>query len=188
MSFHLSAATAALCQGILLMLSPSSAFMAIHTDTLSFSVNLDKPRYTVSEPYLSFNVDAASLYQFNEFGRLNFSDSEFRKLGKQFCTSSPGGAIMRIGGSAADDLVFLGDNSTTNYTQKIHVESAYWDSLMDFVEYTGCQLVWDLCALSMRRAEDNSWDPANAEALLDHIIANKHKVFAFQFGNEPGHW
>ena len=120
-------------------MEPSS--LAIEaTNPLSFSINLESALYTTSEPYLSFNVDAASLYQYNDFGRLNFSDPGFRSLGRQFCGASPGGAVMRIGGSAADDLVFLGDNATTDYTQRIHVDSAYWDSIIDYTEYTGEEL------------------------------------------------
>jgi hypothetical protein len=106
-----------------------------------------------------------------EFGRLNFSDPEFLSLGSQFCGASPGGAVLRIGGSAADDLVFLGANTSTEYTQRIQVDGPYWDSILAYAAHTGCRLVWDLCALSMRR-ENGSWDSANAEALLDHIVAN----------------
>lgn len=59
---------------------------------------------------------------------------------------------------------------------------------MDFADFTECRLVWDLCALSMRNAGDNSWDHTNAELLMDHIVENQQNVHGFQLGNEPGHW
>lgn len=155
---------------------------------LRFFINTENARYVTSEPYLSFNIDAASLYQENEFGRLNFTDRGFLELSRQFCAASPGGAVLRIGGSAADDLVFTGDDPSSDYTQRIHVESTYWDSIVAFADATGCRLVWDLCALSMRNEADNSWDSRNAAALFDHIAAKNQRVFGFQLGNEPGHW
>ena len=75
--------------------------------TLRMSVDFNTPIYTVSEPYLSFNIDSASLFQDAEGGKLNFSDPNLQNLGRDFCSSSPGGAIVRIGGSSADDLVFV---------------------------------------------------------------------------------
>lgn len=122
--------------------------------SLSFSINLETPLYVTTEPYLSFNVDAASLYQGNEFGRLNFTDSGFRQLGKQFCEASSGGAVMRIGGSAADDLVFLGNNVTTDNTQRIHVDNDYWDSIIDFSEFTG--LIYSFYLRSFKFANSRS--------------------------------
>lgn len=104
---------------------------------LTFSIDLDIPKYVTSEPFLSFNIDTASLYQYNEYGRLNFSDPDFRELGRQFCTASAGGAVVRIGGSAADDLVFVDGSSSTDYTQRIRVETEYWDSIVDYAEFTG---------------------------------------------------
>ena len=111
--------------------------------------------YSTGQPYLSMNIDSASLYNDHEGGRLNFSDPEFIKLGQQFCSASEGNAILRIGGSAADDLVFVSSESTENYTQNILVDSDYWDSLMDYIDTTHCKLVWDLNALSLRN-DDNS--------------------------------
>ncbi len=66
---------------------------------LQFSIDTTNILYEVNMPYLSFNIDSASLYQDNEGGRLNFTDPQLISLGKQFCTSSPQGAILRIGGS-----------------------------------------------------------------------------------------
>lgn len=154
---------------------------------LSISINTEEVWFKVHEPYLSFNIDSASLYQDHEVGKLNFSDPGLISIATQFCTASPGGAVLRIGGSAADDLIYLGTNETTEYTQKIHVDEAYWDSIVHFAEITQCKLVWDLCALSLRN-EDRSWDSRNAKELFRHMAEKNQSVYAFQFGNEPGHW
>jgi len=155
---------------------------------VKFTIDVGTPVYTVNDPYLSFNIDSASLYQDTVGGRLNFTDPNFVDLGKKFCTASAGGAILRFGGSAADDLVYIGENDTTEYTQQIHVDTDYWDSIMAYGDITGCKIVWDLCALSLRNEADNSWDSTNAQLLFDHMVSKKQTVYGFQFGNEPGHW
>jgi hypothetical protein len=74
------------------------------------------------------------------------------------------------------------------YDQRIRVDFDYWDSIIAFADTTGCNLVWDLCALSFRSTEDNSWNSTNAEMLFDHMVAQNQSVYAWQLGNEPGHW
>ena len=155
---------------------------------LQFTIDTNFPLYTVREPFLSFNIDSASLYQETVGGRLNFTDPDLISFGAQFCSSSPGGAILRIGGSAADDLVFIEEGDDTVYSQQIRVDSVYWDQLMVYTQATGCKLVWDLCALSLRTEPDNQWDSANAEKLFAHMAAAGQNLYGFQFGNEPGHY
>lgn len=84
--------------------------------------------------------------------------------------------------------MFIEDGSEEEYTQKIRIDAAYWDSLIKFIDITSCRLVWDICALSLRNTNDNSWDSRNAESLFRHMVANNQNLYGFQFGNEPGHW
>lgn len=142
--------------------------------------------YDTDEMYLSFNIDSSSLYQETEGGRLNFSNADLVAVAKRFC-SAPGGAIVRIGGSAADKVVFIGDNTSTSYDQKIQIESNYWNSIVEFAASTKCHLVWDLCALSMR-TDAGEWDSTNAKELFAHMVQHNQDVYGFQLGNEPGHY
>ena len=34
----------------------------------------------------------------------------------------------------------------------------------------------------------STWDSANAKLLFEHMLASNQSVWAFQLGNEPGHW
>jgi hypothetical protein len=59
--------------------------------------------------------------------------------------------------------------------------------LMNFVDFTGCKLVWDLCALSLRNP-DGTWNSTNAQSLLSHVIQHNQSLYGLQLGNEPGHY
>jgi hypothetical protein len=188
----------------MLSITIATAFLSL----VSSGVVLDtsEPSHVVSEMYLNFNIDAASLYQDLETGRLDFENSDLISLGKEFCTSSK--SILRIGGSceivlfnlrnlcdsdlnalltAADHIIYTGDASDGEYDQKIRMEQSYWDSIMSFVNQTQCNLVWDLCALSMRN-DDGSWNFTNAVDLLTHARDSDQLLHGLQLGNEPGHY
>lgn len=97
--------------------------------------------------------------------------------------------MLRIGGSAADDLAFVpqGHSSADFPRQSIHVDEAYWDDMVALLQQTHCKLVWDLNALSMR-LPDGSWNFTNAEALLRRVARTGQRLYGVQLGNEPGHW
>ena len=71
------------------------------------------------------------------------------------------------------------------------VDTAYWDTIMNFVSATGFQLVWDLNAMKMRDPATNRWNSTNGEALLRYVAARplqRHALGGLQLGNEPGHF
>lgn len=87
---------------------------------------------------------------------------------------------------AADDLAFVfGNEDASSYPQSVHIDEAYWNTIISFTELTGCLLVWDLCAYSMRNPDD-SWDHTNAEVLFSHMQQHSQSIYGFQLGNEPG--
>ena len=156
----------------------------------AITVGTHEEIHTVGSPYLSFNIDSASLYQDADGGRLNFSDPQLNYLTKKLCTASSEGAYIRIGGSSADNLVFVSGNDNEHnkkFKQEIRIDFEYWDSIIKFVDESGCKLIWDLCALSLRNS-DNSWNTTNAEMLFDHIVRSNQSIYGLQLGNEPGHW
>eukprot|EP00930_Biecheleria_cincta_P028716 TRINITY_DN20026_c0_g1_i1.p1 TRINITY_DN20026_c0_g1~~TRINITY_DN20026_c0_g1_i1.p1 ORF type:complete len:1001 (-),score=120.80 TRINITY_DN20026_c0_g1_i1:139-2856(-) len=91
---------------------------------------------------------------------------------------------LRVGGSAADRL---GWGSATS--QSIALTPGYWDELLGFVETCGFNLSFDLNAMGSRRADDHSvWNGSDAQKILEHARAKRHRIWALQLGNEPGHW
>ena len=160
---------------------------------LGISLDFITPRYIVSDPYLSFNIDSASLFQDNAGGRLNFSDPMLNDFAKQLCSSTPESATLRIGGSSADNLAFVStakgdDDGVAQYNQQILIDFDYWNSIITFADRSGCKIVWDLCALSFRNATDGSWNSTNARILFNHMVSNNQSIYGWQLGNEPGHW
>jgi heparanase 1 len=95
---------------------------------------------------------------------------------------------LRLGGSAADDLsTFVND---TRHGQ-IFLDAAYWDELTAFADACGFDLAWDLNMRVGRSGATNgtaAWDPVDARRLLERVQARKQRVWAYQLGNEPGHW
>lgn len=148
-------------------------------------------------PFLGVNIDAASLYQGVDRDsrphRLDFADEGLIDVAARFCSASPDGAFLRIGGSAADDLAFIGNGMSFDEAaeafpdQSIFVEEEYWDSLAKFVDSTNCSLIFDLNGMSFRAA-DGSWNATNAESLLRYAASTATLPSGLQLANEPGHW
>ena len=67
------------------------------------------------------------------------------------------------------------------------VSYTYWDDLLDFCNRSGLSLSFDLNALSLRNRA-GEWDSGEAQDLLAHVRDKGQTVWAFQLGNEPGHW
>ena len=149
----------------------------------SVVVSLDRPKAVTSPNFLGVNIDAASLYQGT---RLDFRDPQLRTLACRFGTVGDGPMTLRLGGSSADDLSTFVNNVEDG---EIYLTADYWDDLIDFVETCGFNLAWDL---NMRVGRYNDprqkWNPQDAQRLLDHIKAKQQRVYAFQLGNEPGHY
>ena len=163
-----------------LLLQHSSSVYATAA-TASFSFDAKAPLFTVKDTYLSFNIDAGSL--FNEF---DFTDTAFRNLVKTLAKAAP--TQIRIGGSAADDTVYTGPDgargncSTANATV-ICLNQQYWDEINDFVAFTGVHLVFDI-NIRHRKNNNQEWDPSNAALLLNYTQQMGYPIAAWQLGNE----
>ena len=137
--------------------------------------------------FLGVNIDAASLYQQT---RLDFTDKAFRQLASTLANAGSGAGVakmtLRIGGSAADDLGW-----DTSEHGSINLPATYWNEIVEFAEDMGFNLAWDLNMRIGRKAgarRDTAWDPQDFERQARHILDKGQTVWAFQLGNEPGHW
>ena len=124
------------------------------------------------------NIDAASLY---EGTRLDFNDPQLRKLSLALAKASPHKMVLRVGGSTADDLSFRADDHNVT----VHLPFGYWDEMLDFVNDSGFDLVFDLNAMSMRegRGGVSVWNSSEVEMLMRHMKAANQSVHAFQVGD-----
>ena len=90
---------------------------------------------TVPSDFLSFNIDAASIYY-------NFSFGE-PKLAQLLSYLSP--AVLRVGGTAAD-FTFYHPN-TTNTSDghgNVTLSNAMWDSIVGLASAANMDLLYDL--------------------------------------------
>eukprot|EP00939_MAST-03C_sp_MAST-3C-sp1_P000787 g787.t1 len=150
--------------------------------TISIRVNISEPIATTSPSFLGVNIDAASLYQQT---RLDFEDSTLLSAACRLGRESDEKMTLRIGGSAADDLATFRKNGT----ESILLDEAYWDQIVEFSRTCGLNLAWDLNMRVGRSGNgSNSWDPQDATRLIRRIKTENQSVWAFQLGNEAGHW
>jgi heparanase len=160
----------------------------VHAETIT--IEPSKIIAVTSENYLGVNIDAASLYQKT---RLDLTDPTLRKLACKLSKrlnddklSNLGRMTLRIGGSAADDLSTFSNNSTHGH---IYLSEAYWDELLEFAEECKFNVAWDLNMRIGRHSNGNNlWDPQDTLRLLEHMKEKNQNVWAFQLGNEPGHY
>ena len=136
-----------------------------------------------SPSFIGVNIDAASLYQET---RLDVNDARFREIVCRFGEIGKFPMTLRIGGSSADDLSTFTNNSRHG---EIYLTREYWDDIINFVDTCGFNLAWDLNMRIVRHDNaSKAWDAEDARALLNHIRAKQQRIWAFQLGNEPGHF
>ena len=150
---------------------------------VELSVRMHGALTRVSPSFLGVNIDAASLY---EGTRLDFTDPQLRALGRVLGQASPHAMVLRVGGSTADDLSFRSDDNNVT----VHIPFTYWDQMLGFAHAAGLVLAFDLNAMSMRdnHAGVSVWNASDAKLLMRHMKESNQSVYAFQLGNEPGHW
>jgi len=170
----------------LLVLSQSSyPTLSASTPITIDNINLDTVLYPLSSTYLAINIDTGSLY--NNF---DFTNPILINL---FKTLAP--TLLRVGGGAADSTLYTGDDGISGnggnnpWSNTVVFNSSYWDTIINFVQQSNSQLVWDLNGVL--RNNQNQWDPTmNATAIFDHIVKNHQESYikGFQLGNEPTLW
>lgn len=136
--------------------------------------------------FLGVNIDAASLFQGT---RLDVTDPDLVDLACRLAAAGKDHGVepmtLRIGGSAADDLGFNSTHGTINLPKQ------YWDQVIAFADRCGFRLAWDLNMRVGRGSgilSNTTWDPQDVVQQLDHMQSARQSVWAFQLGNEPGHW
>lgn len=151
-----------------------------HAAAVTLRVHSTSPPAAMTAPaFLGMNIDAASLYQ---GARVNLSDPTLRFLARRLGEASSEPMTLRVGGSAADDLGFGASTS-----QRIVLDLATWDELVDFAAQAGLRLAFDLNALRMRMP-DGRWNETDARVLLTRARDMGQPIWAVQLGNEPGHF
>jgi hypothetical protein len=156
--------------------------------SLSLAFEGAKPKKTVDEIYVAYNIDTGSLYN-----GMNFSDAKLRKL-----TSQLGPSIVRIGGTAVDASYYF--PSTPYLVGQVNdcavcesgasaIGEEMLSAIFDFISATDMSLLWDLNGEDARDGvgpwlPDFNWT-AQAKFLNQRYPGVK---YAYSVGNEPDLW
>uniref|UniRef100_A0A4P6D6K9 Putative heparanase-like protein n=1 Tax=Rhodnius prolixus TaxID=13249 RepID=A0A4P6D6K9_RHOPR len=166
---------------------------------LQFTFDTWKVINLLDKRFLSFSIDTSQIYR----GLRNPSlrDKSLRKRVKHL-----GGGYLRVGGTAADMLVFspslrvqqersmppdggLCSNEqikcgllfSNNHIRLFSMSAEDWHDINDFCQNVGLKLLFDLNVLLRNR---EAWNFSNAEYLIDYSYAYQYDI-DWQLGNEP---
>ena len=140
-----------------------------------------RPLCEVEDRFISVALGASKAE--NGFRIIQFDSQKLKNL-----ISALRPAYFRLGGSAANFLIFQPESSNLSYpinnphSDNFNLTAANFDKFASFVNETGLDLVFDLNAFP--RLSNGSWDASNARELLNHV-AKRHYNVGWQLGNEP---
>ncbi|XP_067659200.1 heparanase-like [Haliotis asinina] len=128
----------------------------------------------VEDNFVGVTLDSSVIQAFEKSG-LNFSSPTLLNLAGGFQPN-----ILRIGGTAEDDISF----DPNNVTEDSHgyLSARLWDEINAFTANVGWDVIFGLNVLERR---DGQWDPANAEVFLDYTSKKGYKLYGLELGNEP---
>jgi len=159
-------------------------------------------RAETSSRFLCWTID---LTDDREFFDLDFRDNDLRFLARELAVaSSPFSCFVRIGGTGADYLTYLGNGThgcrehsigqvlpsrIDAYAQqkKYYVggerclTKERLDGLISFLKYLRTPAIF---GLNIERRNGSRWDPANARELLNHAQSRNYHFAGLQLGNE----
>lgn len=163
---------------------------------VEFTIDLQYSLHNVDKRFLSFSIDSSQIYK----GFRNPSLWEKRLVRP---ISHLKGGYLRVGGTAADMLVFSpafsawserelpldGGHCSFNVKncskptkhKKFSMSAVDWNEINNFAKTTGLKLLFDLNVLLR---EYGYWNSSNGELLLDFSFAYHYDI-DWQLGNEP---
>ncbi|KAK9503885.1 hypothetical protein O3M35_010351 [Rhynocoris fuscipes] len=167
-----------------------------------FSIDSDNIINTVDRRFLSFSIDTSQIYK--GLRNPSLSNNSLKKR-----VAHLGGGYLRVGGTAADMLVFspsmrawpetslpvdggvcsnehtscLLRTSNQHTIKKFSMSAEDWHEINEFSKYVDLKLLFDLNVL-LRNKTNNEWSYHNAEYLIDYSYAYQYDI-DWQLGNEP---
>lgn len=173
-------------------------FEANHTSeteltNLDVVVDLQHVLSTTGPKFVGVTIDASFFRQ--EWKRFDVYNKTLQNLARGLAPS-----FIRVGGSAADFLIFNATPGVQKHTEgdenylplmpavekpkekNFTVTGTDWERLNYFVNAGGWDLIFDFNELLRT---DGHWDPDNAKELLQFSQQRNYSIPYFQLGNEP---
>lgn len=160
------------------------------------TIDLSRPAAQVSERFLSVTVDlsqvvggkwwdpAAGHIEMSS-GSLKSPIFDFHRPQLDRLTSALSPLYLRIGGSESDKIFYnLDNNPAVPPGYQSVLTRSQWDAIQAFCQRNDCRLIFTLNAGPAARNADGSWNPANAEALMQYAASREHQVEVWELGNE----
>eukprot|EP01083_Nonionella_stella_P167678 564222_1 len=172
---------------------------------LTLSVATNTTKRTIPEPFIGFNLD----YWKNNtesFGTSSIPYIDFSNRDLITLTSALSPAILRIGGSPSDSVIYnisgeCNDATKSNLAPQSYycsevkppnyfcMNTSRWKEIFEFISATNLELVYGLNACYGRQATDQMMNISNIDALLRYTastvstVFNISKIRGFEFGN-----
>ncbi|CAG5125239.1 unnamed protein product [Candidula unifasciata] len=148
--------------------------------TYAVTVNLTSSQHSCDVRFLSVAIGSRRI-------TLDWNGSE--KLLNLASALSP--ADLRLGGTSANFLHFDPTERpgtrdrfyTSSHKTPFTVTARQWDLFVSFLRKAGLDLLFNVNNLMWTK--DGSWDPSNADKLLNYSSAKGVQIPYFQLGNEP---
>ena len=159
------------------------------------SVGVDTSRVIAHIPasFLSVTIDTGAIEK--NFEGFDFSSPRVLNMAKGLTP-----ALLRVGGGSADSITYVPSNPPASRSSPARPEErkellldrlgagasgftmnfSQWDKLNHFAEDVGWDFIFGLNAL--KRRSDGSWDPTNAELLINYTRQQGYAV-AWELGN-----
>ena len=150
-------------------------------------MDLEQSLWKVSDKFLSVTIDAGSI-QTKTWDSINFTAPKVLNLAKALRP-----AMLRIGGTAQDSLLFQNTKSelthnrladihrATNGGKLFYMTTDTWDKINQFAVDAGWDLIFGLNAL-LRNSPNGSWDSRNAQELFNYTLVKQYSV-SWELGN-----
>lgn len=146
-----------------------------------FDLFADEVLHITNDRFVSFSIDTGEIEN-------GLKDPSLRNQRLIELVSYLYPAYLRVGGTAADRLIFKSKNHDNNEScfqtetsDTFIMTDDEWEEINEFCQKTGFKLVFDLNVLVRN---ESGWITCNAKKLLDYS-ARRHYDIDWQLGNEP---
>eukprot|EP01084_Bolivina_argentea_P042190 77826_1 len=170
---------------------------------LTLTISTNNIIRTLPERFIGFNLD---YWEDNHehFGNSSIPYINFKNKDLLALTSAVSPAMLRIGGSGEDSVIYNISNECNEpnkwnisgpyYCSEVHPPNYYcltktrWQQILQFCQDTNLKLIYGLNACYGRKGKDKPIDMTNIDSLLSYTISqsknlNISRIEGFEFGN-----
>ena len=148
------------------------------------TVDLNEASHVVSDQFLSVTIDSGSVR--SNWDGLDLKSQRVINMGKALAP-----AMLRIGGTEQDFLLFNSSNAVKNQHQvqsrvgspvNFTMNVSQWDAINEYALATGWDIIFGLNVFLRNPWPQGDWDTTNAEELMKYTDSKGYKL-NWELGN-----